>query len=211
MLDYLMVFGGQCRPTKEILFYMKIFFLLLAALVSGSGSLFGQLTFQTVSQDDAVITFTWNSLSGMVYQVQYNTNLSAGVWTNLGSPILATSSTTRATDVIGPDTERFYRLTLQVNSNEVPPAITIIEPANNALFIADSTNITLMAAVTIAMGSPKVQFLQGTTSLGVLTHPPYNLVWSNAIAGNYRITAVATADGLSMTLTGFTFLRQSMS
>jgi hypothetical protein len=162
---------------------MKIFFPLLAALFSGSASLFGQVTFQTVSQDGNVITFTWSSVSGAVYQVQYNTNLSSGVWTNLGSPILATNSTANATDPIGPDMARFYRLTSLVDSNTappLPPAIVISEPLNNALFIASSTNITMIAAATATVGNPKVQFFQGATSLGVLATPPYNLVWSNA-------------------------------
>jgi hypothetical protein len=178
---------------------MKTFFLLLAALVGSSGLLFGQMTFQSVSRDGAVITFTWSSVSGMVYQVQYNTNLNSGVWTNLGSPILATSSTANATDTIGPDMARFYRLTAQVDSNTAPPMIVITEPLNNAFFIASSTNIIIRAAATATMGNPEVQFFQGTTSLGVLTNPPYNLVWSNATAGHYVITAVATADGLSTT------------
>jgi len=68
--------------------------------------------FQSVAQSGGTITFTWPALAGLGYQVQYKTNLAQPNWTNLGSAITATSNTASASDAIGPDPNRFYRLLL---------------------------------------------------------------------------------------------------
>jgi subtilase family serine protease len=58
------------------------------------------------------IAFTWNSLTGLAYQVQYLTNLTRTNWINLGSSITATNFTATSSDSIGPNPERFYRVVL---------------------------------------------------------------------------------------------------
>jgi len=68
--------------------------------------------FQTVTETGGAINFTWNSLTGLVYQVQYKTNLLQTNWINLGAVITATNFTAAATNFIGPDLQRFYRLQL---------------------------------------------------------------------------------------------------
>ena len=69
--------------------------------------------FQTVEQTAGTLTVTWSTVPGLSYQVQYTTNLSQTDWTDLGSPIAATNSTTTAFDLIlsGP-AQRFYRVAL---------------------------------------------------------------------------------------------------
>jgi hypothetical protein len=67
-------------------------------------------SFRSVAQTGNSLTFTWNSLAGLAYQVQYSTNLVQTNWINLGSAITATDFTTTATNVIGPDPQRFYRV-----------------------------------------------------------------------------------------------------
>jgi hypothetical protein len=47
-----------------------------------------------------------------VYQVQYKTNLLQTNWINLGNAITATNVTATATNLIGSDPQRFYRLQL---------------------------------------------------------------------------------------------------
>jgi hypothetical protein len=54
-------------------------------------------------------TFTWNSLAGISYAVQYKTNLLASGWTNL-STNTATTYTTSFTDTPGANLARFYRV-----------------------------------------------------------------------------------------------------
>jgi hypothetical protein len=58
------------------------------------------------------ISFTWSTVAGRTYQVQYSTNLTQTAWSNLSSAIPATNGTLTASDTIGPDTRRFYRVAL---------------------------------------------------------------------------------------------------
>jgi hypothetical protein len=59
------------------------------------------------------VSLTWNSLGGLVYQVQSSTNLLSSHWSNL-STNTATGSTLSLTNTIGPDPRRFYRVLLQL-------------------------------------------------------------------------------------------------
>ncbi len=67
-------------------------------------------TFRTVSAANNLIQFTWNSLAGLAYQIQYSTNLAGAGWLNLGSSVTATNYTTTAAYSIGTDSEHFYRI-----------------------------------------------------------------------------------------------------
>ena len=59
-----------------------------------------------------LISFTWNAVSNLTYQLQSATNLTAPVWQNLGSPVTATSNAVSASDVLGTDAQHFYRVHL---------------------------------------------------------------------------------------------------
>jgi hypothetical protein len=65
---------------------------------------------QSVSKSGNTLTLTWSAGGGGHYQVQYKTSLSQVGWSNLGDPIPATNSITRASDVNPPDARRFYRV-----------------------------------------------------------------------------------------------------
>jgi hypothetical protein len=83
----------------------------------------------------------------------------------------------------------------------VVPTISMTSPDNNRVFIASQTNIALAAVAADMAGTiTQVQFFQGTTSLGTVTTPPYNLTWSNANAGTYALTAQAM-DNLGLVAT----------
>ncbi len=56
------------------------------------------------------VRLTWDSVSGVSYQVQYTTRLPGGAWTNLGSPIPATGATTSKTDTLSGSETRYYRV-----------------------------------------------------------------------------------------------------
>lgn len=62
-----------------------------------------------ISQTNGVFNLTWNTATGLVYQVQYKTNLLQPSWSNLTPPVTATNNTLSITDSIIPP-ERFYRL-----------------------------------------------------------------------------------------------------
>jgi hypothetical protein len=51
-------------------------------------------------------------MAGLVYQVQYQTNLLETNWINLGKPLIATSTnmTVSDTNAISSSPQRFYRL-----------------------------------------------------------------------------------------------------
>jgi len=49
-------------------------------------------------------------VAGQTYQVQYTASLAQPTWNNLGGAITASSSIMTASDVVGPDSQRFYRV-----------------------------------------------------------------------------------------------------
>jgi hypothetical protein len=92
--------------------------------------------------------------------------------------------------------------------SNLPPAVSIINPANGAVFYT-SVNISLLARAADPDGSvTNVEFFAGTTDLGrgqpVVLDPPgvngvtglvYFLNWQNVPANTYSLTAVATDNG----------------
>lgn len=67
---------------------------------------------QIAATTSSTIGFTWNAMTGLVYQVQYKTNLAQTGWINLGGAIPGTNSTLTTSDAIGTDPQRFYRLSI---------------------------------------------------------------------------------------------------
>jgi hypothetical protein len=65
---------------------------------------------QAVTLTDGLIRFEWNSAAGNEYRVQYSTDLSSPNWIELGNPIIATGTSASASDSIGVDAQRFYRV-----------------------------------------------------------------------------------------------------
>ena len=68
--------------------------------------------FQSINARNGTINLTWTTMAGLTYQVQYKTDVSAAAWINLGSAMLATESTMSASDAIGSNPERLYRVAL---------------------------------------------------------------------------------------------------
>ncbi len=61
---------------------------------------------------NSICAFTWSAVSNQTYQLQSATNLVAPNWVDLGSPIIATNNIVSATDAVGADGQRFYRVRL---------------------------------------------------------------------------------------------------
>ena len=107
-----------------------------------------------------------------------------------------------------------FNLLMSINSRENPtnpPSLLIVTTnsplnvaitnlANGAVF-AVPTNLVINASVSDSDGTvTQVLFFQGTNKLGSVASAPYSLTWSNASAGAYALTAVASdSSGLSMT------------
>ena len=73
-------------------------------IVSTSAPMFQQATVASHA-----ITFTWSSVAGATYQVQYKNNLNQPAWSNLAAPVVAGGATVSASDGIT-NTDRFYRI-----------------------------------------------------------------------------------------------------
>jgi uncharacterized repeat protein (TIGR03803 family) len=68
--------------------------------------------FQSVTQTNGTLTFTWRAMSGRTYQVQSTTNLASTIWTNLGGAFTASNSSLNASYGLGSPFQQFYRILL---------------------------------------------------------------------------------------------------
>jgi hypothetical protein len=67
------------------------------------------LTLRAATEVTNGFSLTWNTASGLVYQVQFSTNLLQPDWVNLGQPLFATGNSMTVSDT-GSSPQRFYRL-----------------------------------------------------------------------------------------------------
>jgi RHS repeat-associated protein len=87
-------------------------------------------------------------------------------------------------------------VTIRVNA---PPAVSLTSPANGVSFTAPAT-IQLTANASDSDGTiARVDFFQGTTTIGSVTTVPYTFSWTNVAQGPYALTAVATDNDGAMT------------
>jgi hypothetical protein len=99
--------------------------------------------------------------------------------------------TARATDDLGASTTS-APATITVSSANTAPTANITEPANGATFAFKPT-ITITATASDSDGTvTKVEFRDGTTTIGQDTTAPYSFTWKNVSPGNHVLTARAT-------------------
>ena len=109
--------------------------------------------------------------------------------------------TAKATDNAGAATTS-SGLTIVVNGSttNTPPTVSLTAPSNGASFTAPAT-IAITANAADANGTVvTVQFYNGTTLLGTDATSPYSFNWTTIAAGNYTITARATDNAGSVTI-----------
>jgi Big-like domain-containing protein len=134
------------------------------------------------------------------------TNTTAGnpfyiIWSNVTAG--AYSLTAVVVDSTG-NTATSAPVNISVTNPVVHPAVYIYSPTNGATFLTPA-NLTLYARAVESSGTvATVQFFANNASLGVVsnssqtvytnvsTEPLYALSWSNVLAGNYALKAVAT-------------------
>jgi hypothetical protein len=68
--------------------------------------------FQAPALVGGSLQLSWTSVSGTAYQVQYSTNLSQTNWINFGNVITADTNSTTTNDLLGSDSQRFYRVVI---------------------------------------------------------------------------------------------------
>jgi hypothetical protein len=107
------------------------------------------------------------------------------------------SLTARATDNLGaPGTSTAVSITVTPNA---PPTVSITAPANGASYVAPASVVISANAADSNGTVTRVEFFQGTTSLGFVTSPPYTVTWSGVAAGSYVLTAKATDNQNAVT------------
>jgi hypothetical protein len=67
-------------------------------------------SFQSVTLGNGSVNFVWSATPGGTYQLQYSLDLTPGSWTSIGPPVTASGTTLSASDTVGPDPQRFYRV-----------------------------------------------------------------------------------------------------
>jgi hypothetical protein len=72
-----------------------------------------QITSITLSNN--VVTLNWGALLGRSYAVEYKNSLAEQDWLPLATDITAASSSASATDIVGTNTQRLYRIVLRPN------------------------------------------------------------------------------------------------
>ncbi|HTI70572.1 MAG TPA: hypothetical protein VMF06_11440 [Candidatus Limnocylindria bacterium] len=60
--------------------------------------------------DDTAIQFSWPTMAGVRYQVQFATGLGSTAWQDFGTPVDGTGETAHSLPATPPDTQRYYRL-----------------------------------------------------------------------------------------------------
>jgi len=66
--------------------------------------------FQKVTRTAGMLSFTWSTAPGQMYQVLFKTNWDQPTWNSLGAPIIANSTMATASDSTRQDPHRFYRI-----------------------------------------------------------------------------------------------------
>jgi len=56
------------------------------------------------------VQLSWNAVTGQTYHVQFMSPLGSSAWDTLSGPISATSTTATATDAVGTNSQRYYRV-----------------------------------------------------------------------------------------------------
>src|SRR5581483_3063161 len=155
----------------------------------------------TVHVNDSV---TWTWIGPTVHTATSDT----GLW---DSGLLSSSSTTFTHAFTSSGSFPYFcevhpfmtaSVTVQAQTANVPPTVSITSPTNGATFAAPWSG-TIQATVADSDGTvTQIVFMAGPTLLGTIPNPPANpnISVTNLAAGNYSLTAVATDnDGASTT------------
>lgn len=117
------------------------------------------------------------------------------VWSNV--PAGSHTLFARAVDAFGKST---LSAAVNIVVSNAAPAVKLTAPANGASLPAGS-NVTVSADASDANDAvQQVSFYADKRLIGTATAAPYSVVWSNAPAGKYSITAKAT-DGFGASAT----------
>lgn len=144
-----------------------------------------------ISANDQVI-WTWPSGSN---NHNVHSTSTPQAWTAsaiLNGPASFTNTFTSAGSFPYNCTVHGFTGTINVAAANVPPTLSITNPANGALFIVPA-NVTIQAGVTNGSSAvTNVQFRIGSTILTNVPASPFFATTNNLAAGSYTLTAIAT-------------------
>ena len=164
-----------------------------ANVLVGSGGLVFTPATTNIAVNDRVI---WN-WAGNNHSTTSDTN---GLWDSLvnNSPHFFTNTFTSAGTFPYHCTIHVsfgMRGTIIVAAPNVPPAVTITNPASGTVLAAPA-NVTLQASASDTDGTvTNVQFLIGPTMLTNETGTPFSVATNNLAAGSYTFSAIASDNG----------------
>lgn len=149
-----------------------------------------------IATGDSVL-WTWNSTGLVPHSTTSDTN---GLWDSGLGP--APKSFTNTFNVAG--TYPYHctqhvnlgmKGTIIVSAANVPPSVTITNPANGTVFAAPA-NVTIEASASDSDGTvTNVEFLVGANVVTNKATAPFAAVTNNLAAGSYTLTAIASDNG----------------
>jgi len=184
-----------------------------AAFVQGYGSI-SQLLYGFTPGINYTITYSaaqrpapnqnggesWNvSIDGMVIKTN-NPGPGATTYVNYTATFTATAGAHTlgfvGTDLAGGDNTVFIdNVRISPFVSQVPPAVTLTTPANNAVFSAANPVNLAASVVTNGNSIAGVQFYSNTSNLIAQLTAPYTYAWSNAEAGASTVFARLVFNG----------------
>jgi hypothetical protein len=132
----------------------------------------------SIGLTNGIVTITWDSAAGGIYEVQYIDSLNGAVWNDLLPDVTATGLTTSQTNAVGSAPQRFYRIMV------LNPGIT----ANNKVY--DGTTTAMISSNNVAL----VGVVSGDT-VGLST----NGYTANFVSANVGTGIGVTVNGLLLT------------
>jgi len=146
-------------------------------------------------------------LDGTIAQVEFRdgTN-SLGVLGNPPYTLVLTNATVGthflsavATDNRGATTTSDVALLTVLPLNQAP-SVQWLSPANNSV-LQNPQSVTLQVTPSDFDGTiARVEFREGTKTLGAVSSPPYSVLWTNPTAGTHTLSAVVTDNRGGATL-----------
>ena len=121
-------------------------------------------------------------------------------WSDVPAGLYALTAV--ATDVSGAaTTSAVVNLTIgEGMPDNLPPQVSVTNPAPSTIFTSPASVTVLADATDPDNAVAQVEFRANGSSIGSVTAEPYQIIWSNVVAGQYSLTATATdASGASTT------------
>jgi phosphotransferase system HPr-like phosphotransfer protein len=148
---------------------------------------------------NGIVTIKWNSVTGGIYRVQYNNNLSGSGWADLSPDVTATNSTATQTNAVGGVLQRFYRVELlnaglTANDKVYDGTTTATLSSNNVILVG----VVNGDSVSLVTNGYTANFATANAGTGIPVTVS-GLTLSGPSAGNYTL---AQPVGLTANITG---------